>query len=122
MQTNQKIQSNENRGRLKHLPKPEKGKRLGKDYQAFYIFGRSERIRTFDPLHPMQVRYQTAPHSDEIRMRIIGKLHFAGKCFLNPIQQCRQADGHFFGGCCRITGRIQPVAVKRIDKRRKSRT
>lgn len=33
---------------------------------AFGIFGRSERIRTFDPLHPMQVRYQTAPHSDSI--------------------------------------------------------
>ena len=28
------------------------------------FIGRSERIRTFDPLHPMQVRYQTAPHSD----------------------------------------------------------
>ena len=29
-----------------------------------YFFGRSERIRTFDPLHPMQVRYQAAPHTD----------------------------------------------------------
>ena len=27
--------------------------------------GRRERIRTFDPLHPMQVRYQAAPHADE---------------------------------------------------------
>ena len=27
-------------------------------------FGRCERIRTFDPLHPMQVRYQAAPHTD----------------------------------------------------------
>ena len=27
--------------------------------------GRCERIRTFDPLHPMQVRYQAAPHTDE---------------------------------------------------------
>ena len=26
--------------------------------------GRCERIRTFDPLHPMQVRYQAAPHTD----------------------------------------------------------
>ena len=25
--------------------------------------GRCERIRTFDPLHPMQVRYQAAPHT-----------------------------------------------------------
>jgi len=30
MQTNQKIQSNENKGRLKHLPKPKKGKGLVK--------------------------------------------------------------------------------------------
>ncbi len=28
------------------------------------IFGRCERIRTFDPLHPMQVRYQAAPHTE----------------------------------------------------------
>jgi hypothetical protein len=29
------------------------------------IYGRCERIRTFDPLHPMQVRYQAAPHTDQ---------------------------------------------------------
>ncbi len=29
-----------------------------------FIFGRCERIRTFDPLHPMQVRYQAAPHTE----------------------------------------------------------
>jgi hypothetical protein len=28
--------------------------------------GRCERIRTFDPLHPMQVRYQAAPHTEEV--------------------------------------------------------
>ena len=28
------------------------------------LTGRCERIRTFDPLHPMQVRYQAAPHTD----------------------------------------------------------
>ena len=27
--------------------------------------GRSAEIRTRDPLHPMQVRYQTAPRSDD---------------------------------------------------------
>ena len=29
-------------------------------------YGRCERIRTFDPLHPMQVRYQAAPHTDKL--------------------------------------------------------
>ena len=29
------------------------------------FIGRCERIRTFDPLHPMQVRYQAAPHTDK---------------------------------------------------------
>ena len=34
--------------------------------KAFDIYrGRCERIRTFDPLHPMQVRYQAAPHTDQ---------------------------------------------------------
>ena len=28
--------------------------------------GRGERIRTFDPLHPMQVRYQAAPRPDRV--------------------------------------------------------
>ena len=28
--------------------------------------GRCERIRTFDPLHPMQVRYQAAPHTEAL--------------------------------------------------------
>ena len=31
----------------------------------FGDYGRRERIRTFDPLHPMQVRYQAALHADE---------------------------------------------------------
>ena len=30
-----------------------------------HSYGRCERIRTFDPLHPMQVRYQAAPHTDK---------------------------------------------------------
>ena len=34
--------------------------------EAFKLInGRCERIRTFDPLHPMQVRYQAAPHTDQ---------------------------------------------------------
>ncbi len=33
--------------------------------EALIVFnGRCERIRTFDPLHPMQVRYQAAPHTE----------------------------------------------------------
>jgi hypothetical protein len=30
--------------------------------------GRGEKIRTSDPLHPMQVRYQAAPRPDRKRM------------------------------------------------------
>ena len=30
--------------------------------------GRSTRIRTLDPLVPNQVRYQTAPHSDKLKI------------------------------------------------------
>jgi hypothetical protein len=36
------------------------------DLEPFgHLIGRCERIRTFDPLHPMQVRYQAAPHTDQ---------------------------------------------------------
>jgi hypothetical protein len=30
--------------------------------------GRGDKIRTCDPLHPMQVRYQAAPRPDRKRM------------------------------------------------------
>jgi hypothetical protein len=33
---------------------------------SFNIFGRGEKIRTSDPLHPMQVRYQAALRPDEV--------------------------------------------------------
>jgi hypothetical protein len=32
---------------------------------GFFKIGRRERIRTFDPLHPMQVRYQAALHAEK---------------------------------------------------------
>ena len=32
------------------------------------ITGRGEKIRTFDPLHPMQVRYQAAPRPDMLKL------------------------------------------------------
>ena len=33
--------------------------------------GRCERIRTFDPLHPMQVRYQAAPHTEALNYSVM---------------------------------------------------
>ncbi len=41
--------------------------------------GRCERIRTFDPLHPMQVRYQAAPHTeaDDYSPRVSPEMGFA---------------------------------------------
>ncbi len=35
------------------------------------MIGRSERIRTSDPLVPNEVRYQAAPHSDLISSAVI---------------------------------------------------
>ena len=32
--------------------------------RAFLLFGRGDRIRTYDPLVPNQMRYQTALHPD----------------------------------------------------------
>ena len=37
---------------------------LGTKRQALEKIGRNAEIRTRDPLHPMQVRYQTAPRSE----------------------------------------------------------
>jgi hypothetical protein len=41
-------------------------------------YGRCDRIRTYDPLHPMQVRYQAAPHTEEINCssRDVALTHF----------------------------------------------
>ena len=41
-------------------------------------YGRCERIRTFDPLHPMQVRYQAAPHTDQVFNYSVRKTEFCG--------------------------------------------
>ena len=41
-----------------------------KTVSALYKSGRSERIRTFDPLNPNQVRYQTAPRSDTLPLKL----------------------------------------------------
>jgi hypothetical protein len=38
--------------------------RLGTRLQVLEKIGRNAEIRTRDPLHPMQVRYQTAPRSE----------------------------------------------------------
>ncbi len=41
-------------------------------FLAAFVFtnGRCERIRTFDPLHPMQVRYQAAPHTEALNYSV----------------------------------------------------
>ncbi len=45
-----------------------KGPRTKKVGPLFELNGRSERIRTFDPLVPNQMRYQTALRSDKHRI------------------------------------------------------
>jgi hypothetical protein len=42
--------------------------------QHHVSIGRGDKIRTCDPLHPMQVRYQAAPRPD--RMRMIAEMGF----------------------------------------------
>ena len=42
--------------------------------------GRGDKIRTCDPLHPMQVRYQAAPRPDRRRMIAqLGGKHFESR-------------------------------------------
>jgi hypothetical protein len=50
--------------------------------EAFKLsIGRCERIRTFDPLHPMQVRYQAAPHTELAR-------DYNPPCWLSRLRRC----------------------------------
>ncbi len=44
--------------------KPDKNKGRQQLLKPFVCFSRDDKIRTCDPLHPMQVRYQAAPHPD----------------------------------------------------------
>ncbi len=44
------------------------------------VIGRCERIRTFDPLHPMQVRYQAAPHTEASNYSLIRYALLAWYC------------------------------------------
>ena len=43
-------------------------------YKVINLFGRDGEIRTHDPMHPMHVRYQTAPRPDQSRPILIEKL------------------------------------------------
>ena len=43
----------------------EKGLVVLNQLTLIYV-GRCDRIRTYDPLHPMQVRYQAAPHTEAL--------------------------------------------------------
>ncbi len=57
--------------------------------------GRCERIRTFDPLHPMQVRYQAAPHTEafDYNERFRKTLGFPLQNLLNRLQFFTQPVG-----------------------------
>jgi hypothetical protein len=56
------------------------------------MFGRCERIRTFDPLHPMQVRYQAAPHTEvlDYSLRSLCELSAHSQQFSNLKQLAAQ--------------------------------
>ena len=51
--------------------------------------GRCERIRTFDPLHPMQVRYQAAPHTETGNKYNRLPLKISG-CYIQEITNIKQ--------------------------------
>ncbi len=48
----------------------QRGKKIAqsRDWAIFGENGRCERIRTSDPLHPMQMRYLAALHTDEVSL------------------------------------------------------
>ncbi len=54
--------------------------------------GRCERIRTFDPLHPMQVRYQAAPHTETSQIIACPQacLRIASMCITQQIANFKQ--------------------------------
>ena len=56
------------------------------------LLGRDGVIRTLDPLHPMQVRYQAAPRPDET------KLYQLGYPLDGCVQECNDAIERFVQG------------------------
>ena len=56
------------------------------------LIGRDGVIRTLDPLHPMQVRYQAAPRPDET------KLYQLGYPLDGCVQECNDAIERFVQG------------------------
>jgi hypothetical protein len=85
------------------------GKRFEANSIIYRKYGRSERIRTSDPLVPNEVRYQTALHSDDVadpaafaglidarrtwRKRadgVCGGLMQLGRCEIRPVNRGRQ--------------------------------
>lgn len=58
--------------------------------EGFSFCGRCERIRTFDPLHPMQVRYQAAPHTEDLDYMLkFGEIWLIGQKKITNSQKFR---------------------------------
>src|SRR6478735_461400 len=79
-------------------------------------YGRCERIRTFDPLHPMQVRYQAAPHTEALNYSRLKSVTRAEQLtnfvqFAPQVEQLRQIDGA--PGCLGALGRRLDVVLQR---------
>ena len=55
--------------RRKHGPDAKKAADFFQKSPPLSFVSRSDWIRTSDPLHPMQVRYQAAPRSDVLQRR-----------------------------------------------------
>ncbi len=51
-------------------------KKANRDRLAFLLIGRRGGIRTRDPLHPMQVRYQAALHAEKWNFSMLRNAHF----------------------------------------------
>jgi hypothetical protein len=84
----------------------------------FLMLGRSTRIRTLDPLVPNQVRYRTAPHSEEAEYYRLFSFRsinhsdpkqFTKSQMYNAFQDIRRHAGdesNFSGGQCSNRRRI----------------
>ena len=74
----------------KHIAQMTTGRQMN-DSPSFEL-GRSTRIRTLDPLVPNQVRYRTAPHSEDsiILRALTGVKSCAGRKLLLRRRPCRQ--------------------------------
>ena len=97
----------------------EKGLVVLNQLTLIYV-GRCDRIRTYDPLHPMQVRYRAAPHTEALNSTSACAPGLPGVATLDQANR-QSLTTRCVAAPLLLEPPLQPLRLLRLTARRASR-